>query len=304
MRATKYTIVVADRTTGVIRRLTVGLRPAVFVIASLLALPVLIGMGAAWKAKADVAELQANAAALELENASYRDATAALAGQIQGLQAAIGDLGARSALDPSLASAMDKLPAIVKARAMGGTDPTTATSKVFTPGINSPEDTFGLLRDLLAGLENRLRNVRHSVERREALARATPSIWPAQGWISSTAGARKDPFTGENAVHEGLDISADRGQSVYATAAGTVTTASYQGDYGNLVVIDHGFGLETRYGHLSGFKVRLGQTVGRGDLVGLVGSTGRSTGFHLHYEVRANGRLLNPLQLLLQNPRR
>lgn len=304
MRATKYTIVVADRTTGVIHRLTVGLRPAVFVITSVLALPVLVGMGAAWKAKADVAETQANAAALELENASYRDATAALTGQIQGLQAAIGDLGARSALDPSLASAMGKLPAIVKARAMGGTDPSTTSNRVFTPGINSPEDTFGVLRELLAGLENRLRNVRSSVERREALAKATPSIWPAQGWISSTIGTRKDPFTGENAVHEGLDISADRGQAVYATAAGTVTAASYQGDYGNLVVIDHGFGLETRYGHLSGFKVRLGQTVGRGDLVGLVGSTGRSTGFHLHYEVRANGRLLNPLQLLLQNPRR
>ncbi len=304
MRSTNYTIVIADRTTGVVRRFTVGLRPALLTAALLLTLPMLIGMGAAWKAQADVANLRANATALELENASYRDATASLAGQIQGLQAAVGDLGARSALDPSLASAMDKLPAIVKARAMGGTDTTSGASKVLSLGLTSPEDTFGVLRDLLAGLENRLRNVRNGVERREALARATPSIWPAQGWITSTMGRRKDPFTGQSATHEGLDISADKGRSVYATAQGRVKTAAYQGDYGNLVVIDHGFGLETRYGHLSGFKVKVGQTVARGDLIGLVGSTGRSTGSHLHYEVRANGRLLNPLQLLLQNPRR
>ncbi len=174
----------------------------------------------------------------------------------------------------------------------------------MTPGLNSPEDTFGLLRDLLEGLETRLRSVRKGVERREALAKATPSIWPAAGWISSTPGVRQDPFTGEEAFHEGLDISADRGQPVYATGAGHVITASYQGSYGNLVVLDHGFGLETRYGHLQGFKVKVGDAVNRGDVVGLVGSTGRSTGYHLHYEVRANGRLLNPLQLLLQPAKR
>ncbi|HYB94382.1 MAG TPA: M23 family metallopeptidase, partial [Vicinamibacterales bacterium] len=97
--------------------------------------------------------------------------------------------------------------------------------------------------------------------------------------------------------------SADKGDPVYVTADGKVTNASVAGNYGNLVVVDHGFGLETRYGHLSAFKVKVGQTVKRGDLVGLVGSTGRTTGAHLHYEVRAGGRILNPLQLLL-NPRR
>jgi murein DD-endopeptidase MepM/ murein hydrolase activator NlpD len=90
---------------------------------------------------------------------------------------------------------------------------------------------------------------------------------------------------------------------VYATADGKVTNASPNGNYGNLVILEHGYGLETRYGHLSAFKVTLGQDVKRGDLLGLVGATGRTTGPHLHYEVRANGRILNPLQLLL-NPRR
>ena len=116
-------------------------------------------------------------------------------------------------------------------------------------------------------------------------------------------GNRADPLTGEKDFHPGLDISADRGDPVYATADGKVTNASAAGNYGNLVVVDHGFGLETRYGHLSAFKVKAGQTVKRGDLLGQVGSTGRTTGSHLHYEVRANGRILNPLQLLL-TPRR
>jgi murein DD-endopeptidase MepM/ murein hydrolase activator NlpD len=90
---------------------------------------------------------------------------------------------------------------------------------------------------------------------------------------------------------------------VYATADGTVTHARYEGAYGNLVVIDHGYGLETRYGHLSVYRVHVGIQVKRGDVLGLVGSTGRSTASHLHYEVRANGKLLNPLQLLLNGRR-
>jgi murein DD-endopeptidase MepM/ murein hydrolase activator NlpD len=116
-------------------------------------------------------------------------------------------------------------------------------------------------------------------------------------------GNRADPINGEKDFHPGLDISADRGDPVYSTADGKIVNASAAGNYGNLVIVDHGYGIETRYGHLSAFKVKVGQVVKRGDLVGLVGATGRATGSHLHYEVRANGRILNPLQLLL-NPRR
>jgi murein DD-endopeptidase MepM/ murein hydrolase activator NlpD len=113
-------------------------------------------------------------------------------------------------------------------------------------------------------------------------------------------GNRRDPVNGGADFHPGLDIAGDRGQPVYATAAGRVTQVGYQGAYGNLVVVDHGFGLETKYGHLSKFKVRRGDSVKRGDVLGELGATGRATGNHLHYEVRANGRLLNPLQLLTQ----
>jgi murein DD-endopeptidase MepM/ murein hydrolase activator NlpD len=282
----------------VVRRFTVPVWPALTTVASVLALPVLIGTGAALKAKADVFHLYSTTSALEIENANYRAATEALSGQIQGLQAAIDELGAKAALDPSLQAAMDKLPAVVKNRAIGGGS-ATPTPLGTLPALQSPENTFGLLRELLQGLESRLSSVRTDVDKRNSLAAATPSIWPAHGWLSSRVGTRSDPITGDRDFHPGLDIAADHGTPVYATADGIVASAGRESGYGNLVVLSHEYGLETRYGHLSKFLVKSGDKVKRGDVIARVGSTGRSTGSHLHYEVRVNGRLLNPLQLLL-----
>lgn len=306
MLSKRYTIVVADRTSGAVHRATFAVRPVAVTVCVALVTPILIGLGAAWKGRVDTAELRTSHQALELENASYRAATSALAGQIESLQSAIADLAGRSALDPSLSRAMDKLPALVKARAMGGStevERTTRTARTALSALTVPEDTFGLLRGLLESLESRLLIVRRNVERRNALAAATPSIWPAHGWISSTVGPRVDPVNGGADNHSGLDIAGEKGQPVYATASGVITRAGYQGAYGNLITIDHGFGLESRYGHLLNFTVGKGSQVKRGDVIGHVGATGRATGYHLHYEVHANGRLLNPLQLLTQRPR-
>jgi murein DD-endopeptidase MepM/ murein hydrolase activator NlpD len=300
MASKRYTIIVADRSSGVIRRATVSLRPVLIASGIALALPVLIGIGAAWKAKSDVSDLLVSHQALEAENASFRSATEGLAGQIASLESAIQDLGARSALDANLTRTMNRLPALVKARAMGGSTDVDRTAQQTLSALGTPEDTFGLLRSLLEGLESRLHVVSRSVDRRNALAAATPSIWPAQGWLSSTMGHRIDPITGGDDFHAGLDIAGERGQPVYATAAGTVSHVGFQGGYGNLIVVDHGFGLETRYGHLLNYAVKNGARVKRGDVIGHVGNTGRSTGYHLHYEVLANGKLLNPLQLLSQ----
>ena len=299
MRARRYTVVIADRASGVVRRVSISLRPMLAVVGGILALPVLMGLGAKWSARAEIDELRAENSLLQMENGSYRTATGDLTGQIQSLESVINDLGTRSTLDPAQARAIQKLPAVVKARAAGGTTtpPSSAFAQVLS-SISSPEDTFGVLRDVLQGLENRLRYVRRDVEQREALASSTPSIWPARGWLTDGFGERSDPFTGEQGYHQGIDISTEKGQPVYATADGTVDSASYSGDYGNLIVLKHGFGLMTRYGHLSGFAVKAGQSVTRGDVIGYVGSTGRSTGAHLHYEILANGRLINPLQLL------
>jgi murein DD-endopeptidase MepM/ murein hydrolase activator NlpD len=300
MASRQYTIIVADRTSGVVRRATLSLRPVLIASGIVLVLPVLIGIGAAWKAKSEIADLRASHETLEAENASFRTATQELGGQISSLESAIQDLGARSALDPNLARTMDKLPALVRARAMGGSTEADRTAQQTLSAVGTPEDTFGLIRTLLESLESRLHVVSRTVDRRNALAAATPSIWPAQGWLSSTMGRRVDPVNGNADFHAGLDIAADRGQPVYATAAGTVTHVGFQGGYGNLIVVNHGFGLETRYGHLLNYAVKDGAKVNRGDVIGHVGSSGRSTGYHLHYEVLANGKLLNPLQLLSQ----
>jgi murein DD-endopeptidase MepM/ murein hydrolase activator NlpD len=301
MPSRRYTVLIADRSSGAVRRVTISLRPTLTMIAVIIVLPVLIGLGAKWSARAEIEQLRIASSALEVENGSYRAATGELTGQIQSLESVINDLGARAALDPALAHAMQRLPAVVKARATGGsTVPNAAVSQLATTPFSSPEDMFGVLRDLLQGLESRLGYVRRDVERRQALAAATPSILPAHGWLTGYFGGRSDPFTGERGFHQGLDISTEKGQPVFATADGTVESTAYAGDYGNLIVLKHGFGLSTRYGHLSAFATRPGQQVKRGDVIGYVGSTGRSTGAHVHYEILANGQPLNPLQILTQ----
>jgi len=302
----RYTVVIADRSSGVLRQLKVNLRPALAGVGAVLALPILMGLGARWSARAEIEHLRSSNTQLQVENGSYRAATGQLTTQIQSLEGVINDLGNRATLDPEQARAMQKLPAVVRSRAAGGTAlPNASVSDIaklqlaMAP-LSTPEDTFGVLRDLLSGLENRLRYVRHDVERKEALAAATPSIWPVPGWLTESFGNRKDPFTGQPGFHPGIDISTDKGQPVYATADATVEVAAYTGDYGNLVILRHGFGLTTRYGHLNNFAVKVGQTVKRGAVIGYVGTTGRTTGAHLHYEILANGQLLNPLQLLTQ----
>jgi murein DD-endopeptidase MepM/ murein hydrolase activator NlpD len=264
------------------------------VVAAAFALPVLVGLGARWSVRTTIAELQSTNAALQVENASYREATGQLAGQVSALQSAVEQIGERAAVDPTASTAMEKLPALVKSRAMGG----AASARVTASATGAPDTVLGILSDLLGAIENRLDSVRDSVERRHALAMATPSIWPVAGWLTSSYGNRKDPFTGDADFHPGLDISADYGQPVLATADGSVQSAGPNGSYGNMVVLDHQFGILTKYGHLSRIAVSAGQDVKRGDVIGYVGSTGRSTAAHLHYEIWMNGRLTNPMTLL------
>ena len=295
MQARRFTFVIADRQTGAVRRLTISLWPTLAAIAGLYALPVLMGLGARWSASATIADLQTTNATLQLENASYREATGQLAGQIESLQAAVDQLGERAAVDPNAGRAMDKLPAIVKSRAMGG-----ASRVAFGPmlGGGSIDAALGVVSDLLGVLGSRLDLVRDNVERRHALAAATPSVWPVAGWLTSSYGTRRDPFTRGTDFHPGLDISADYGQPILATGDATVTTAGANGAYGNMVTLDHGYGIVTKYGHISRIAVMADQRVKRGDVIGYVGSTGRSTAAHLHYEVWMNGRLTNPMTLL------
>lgn len=168
-------------------------------------------------------------------------------------------------------------------------------------GTGGPEVLLDSLPDLVAVeyktdyLERELKSYEEVLKRRATV----PSIWPVAGELTDGFGGRRNPFGGSGSeFHTGQDISALSGTPVMAAAQGTVIFAGWQNGYGQIVIIDHGNGLTTRYGHLSGIDVEVGQQIARSQQLGRVGSTGRSTGPHLHYEVRLNDEPVNPRQYL------
>lgn len=296
MLSTRYGIIIANRRTGVVRRLTLSLRSVVIVALVVGTLPVLMLVGSARKAAWHQATLQAELETLQRENEAIRSATGALTSQLSSLQRVVDDL---SHLDPSVAerTAMARLPRRLQQDALGGLSPDAA--RLAMAGPTAAPDPMGVMRQMLTVLERRLETARPRLERRAALARATPSIWPALGALSSGFGPRRDPFTAAASLHPGLDLDVALGDPVHVTADGVVTDARYHPEYGNLVVVSHGFGIETRYAHLQRSVVRPGTSLTRGHIVGHAGSTGRSTGTHLHYEVWIDGRAVNPLHYLV-----
>jgi murein DD-endopeptidase MepM/ murein hydrolase activator NlpD len=137
------------------------------------------------------------------------------------------------------------------------------------------------------------------LEEQKSMLACTPSIWPTKGWVSSRFGYRTSPFTGKKEFHRGLDISARQGTPIVAPADGLVASAGKDYGYGNVLTIQHGHGLKTRFAHLSKMLVKKGQSVKRGQEIALMGNTGRTTGTHLHYEVHLNGVAVNPINYIL-----
>lgn len=159
------------------------------------------------------------------------------------------------------------------------------------------------LQDRTATLDRSLEELDEAFRQRMRRLSSTPSIMPVQGWFSDGFGWRKDPRTGNRQFHRGIDIVADSGTPIRATADGLVTRATRVPDYGKMIDLSHGYGYVTRYGHMSEILVRPGQQVRRGDIIGRVGSTGRSTGPHVHYEVFRDSRRVNPWKYLGQRGR-
>jgi murein DD-endopeptidase MepM/ murein hydrolase activator NlpD len=147
--------------------------------------------------------------------------------------------------------------------------------------------------------EVRQQELMRAIRSSQDLWASTPSIWPTEGWVSSDFGYRESPFTGKREFHKGLDLTAPVGTPIYSPAKGKVDFAGRDGAYGLCLNLDHGSGLLTRYGHMHSIVLRQGQTVDRGELIGYVGNSGRSTGPHLHYEVRLNGVPVNPMRYVL-----
>ena len=147
--------------------------------------------------------------------------------------------------------------------------------------------------------EQSLQETYELLKDQESLLSSRPSVWPTRGWVTSHFGYRISPFTGLRQLHEGMDIAASGGTKVHAPADGVVTFSGTEEGYGKVVVVNHGYGVVTRYAHNSEAFVKVGQRVRRGDAVAAVGNTGRSTGPHLHYEVRVNGIPVNPTRYIL-----
>jgi murein DD-endopeptidase MepM/ murein hydrolase activator NlpD len=188
----------------------------------------------------------------------------------------------------------------------GGTeDPIPSISLTDVPRephaaiIRGLEDDLTTLQIVAAKQEQSFQELTEAMNHRRAKWASTPSIWPVRGWVTSGFGRRLSPFTGEPAMHRGVDISVPAGTPIVAPANGTVTSAGWDGGLGNAIKITHGYGYETIYGHLNKILVRKGQWVKRGQTIGLVGSTGFSTGPHLHYQVQVNLVATNPLRYIL-----
>lgn len=147
--------------------------------------------------------------------------------------------------------------------------------------------------------EQSLQQLYELLKDQRSILSSTPSIWPAKGWLTSRFGYRTSPFTGESKAHAGIDIAANTGTRVVAPADGIVTQVGYEDGYGKVLSISHGYGLSTKYGHNSEILVKVGQKVKRGETICLIGSTGRATGPHLHYEVHVNGVPINPAKYIL-----
>lgn len=189
---------------------------------------------------------------------------------------------------------------------IAGVNPLDDASQGGVGGVRQNEGVETPYRDELDKMAFRSRSLETDLSLLEKrlvaqyqLLSSTPSIAPVRGILTDGFGGRSDPFTGEAANHSAIDISSAVGQPVRAPADGIVVKAEWANGYGNVIYLSHGYGYSTRYGHLSAYNVRPGQRVKRGDIIGFVGSTGRSTGPHLHYEVRVNGNPVNPLEYIL-----
>ncbi len=172
--------------------------------------------------------------------------------------------------------------------------------------VGDEKELVRLMHRTLDNLENELaldeqekNDLYDFFENQKLLLASTPSVWPAKGWLSSRFGYRRSPFTGKKEFHRGIDVATRMGAPILAPADGVVTFVGRDGGFGRTVTIKHGYGLKTKYAHLKDALVKKGQHVKRGETIALVGSTGRSTGPHLHYEVHLNNVAVDPLRYII-----
>jgi murein DD-endopeptidase MepM/ murein hydrolase activator NlpD len=263
-----------------------------------------LGGGAAILSWASHRVERANVAVLETENRRLASQLEEIRETVESFERKMAENLDREQVYRNLAN-LDPIPAEVQRLGIGGPPPFSELEDEASPSplVREAREMLNRLDELNRRAQFQGSNLEETVatlkETREELERI-PSISPVrQGWFASGYGTRSDPFTGKATMHRGLDFSAWTGTPVYATADGKIVTAGRHRTLGLLVEVDHGNGIETRYGHNSRLLVKVGQTIKRGELIAEVGSTGRSTSPHCHYEVHIKGRHVNPWRYIL-----
>lgn len=290
-----YTLIIVPHAKARFRKLQVSVRltkwvAGVFALAALGLVGMLGHYGRISLAVKELERLRVENKALLARTSDYEQNAGKLQAKVQTLERMVDKLGVMAGLEPGFVQ-----PASV---GVGGlTGPASLNPPLDTRlSLQTMDRSLSLLSDQSARLEAFYRD-------QTLLLASTPSVWPVRGYLSAAFGNRPDPFTGRRDFHPGLDISAPVGTRVSAPADGVVVSAAWSGGYGNALVVDHGFGIVTRYAHLQGFAVKPGHRIRRGDLLGYVGNTGRSTGPHLHYEVWVRDQAQNPIHFILDEYR-
>jgi murein DD-endopeptidase MepM/ murein hydrolase activator NlpD len=228
--------------------------------------------------------------ALLSRNREFAEGAQRLEVRVQNLQSIVTKLGVMAGLEQTLPDP--------KVGGVGG----AAGFETQAPGTDLASSLISVDRSV-ASLTEQSRKLERFYKDQSVLLASTPSIWPIRGYLSATFGNRLDPFTGQPDFHPAIDVSAPLGTKVVAPADGVVISTGVKGAYGNAIVLDHQYGVVTRYGHLSGFAVKPGQRVKRGEVLGYVGQTGRATAPHLHYEVWVRDQAQNPIHFILDEYR-
>lgn len=305
--ATDFTLLVVSDHSQAVRRYRVGrrsIRRAAWTGGTTLALLVVVSAVAAYRYQAAVSAAAHNRALSE-ENAQLR-------AQMKGVQDRVAQIASTlervERFDAKLRSDVAQLRpgrklgvAPVGGEALAAVAPAGPAGGPAVPveGEKLPA-TLDTLAGVAAQQERSLRDLQGYFEKQRTMLASAPSTWPARGWVTSDFGTRVDPITAERVMHQGLDIATPQGHPVTSPSEGTVVFTGVENGYGKVITVDHGYGVQTRYGHLSDIAVRSGDRVKRGARLGAVGSTGRSTGPHLHYEVRVNGIPENPRKFILE----
>lgn len=242
-------------------------------------------------------------ALLEKENSRHQEHITSLTDKIKTIQKRLTEL---NEFDKKLRTMVNLEPTRSNPHfvGMGGSDPSTSSSRAVAERLSNKavRSMHRSLDDIDAEISLQLMErteLLSFLNKQKSLLASTPSIWPTKGWVSSEFGYRISPFTDEREFHKGLDICNKKGSPVLSPANGVVSSIETDPGYGKMLVIQHGYGLVTRYAHLDKVLVKKGQGVERGQEIAQVGNTGRSTGPHLHYEVHLNGVPVNPMRYIL-----